>query len=135
MARGLLRGKISYSGVAMQMRSAIVKISVIGAVAVGSFFVFMKPAASGSPVAVIDDGGQIYGTKCAGCHGADGKGNERLKGRVPDFTNADWQKKHSDDEFTQIIKEGKRPMPPFKDKLSDDEIKAVIGKVRSFASK
>src|ERR1044071_2556105 len=49
---------------------------------------------SGNSVA---DGMSIFGAKCALCHGKDGAGlpNWKAKGQ-PDFTNAEWQKSHSD---------------------------------------
>ncbi|MEW6212671.1 MAG: c-type cytochrome [Acidobacteriota bacterium] len=69
--------------------------------------------------------------KCGGCHGPDGKG--KIKG-VPDFSDAAWQKKTSDAAMTEQIKKGKLPkMPAYEGKLSDAEIKALIGFIRSFA--
>jgi len=79
------------------------------------------------------DAAALFGTqRCAGCHGADGKG--KMKG-VPDFTDAAWQKKETDAEFVAQIKNGKKPMPAYGDKLSEDEIKALVSYVRSFAKK
>jgi mono/diheme cytochrome c family protein len=69
--------------------------------------------------------------KCALCHGADGKG--KAKG-TPDFTSAEWQKKHSNDDVIEQIKNGEPPkMPAYKAKLSDVEIKALVGHIRSLA--
>lgn len=73
---------------------------------------------------------KVYGEKCAMCHGEDGKGV--TKGS-PDFTNAVWQKKETDAEFADMIKVGKKPMPAFGGKLSDEQIKALVQYVRSFA--
>jgi mono/diheme cytochrome c family protein len=76
---------------------------------------------------------KVFNEKCALCHGEDGKG--KVKG-APDFTNAEWQKKETDAEFADMIKVGKKPtMPAFADKLSDEQIKALVGYVRSFAKK
>jgi mono/diheme cytochrome c family protein len=75
--------------------------------------------------------------KCAGCHQADGKGNAAMKASMkdlPDFTNAAWQKKATDAEMIETIKNGHKPMPAYKDKLSDDQIKALVAYVRKFAS-
>jgi cytochrome c6 len=85
----------------------------------------MKPA-SGADTA------KVYTDKCALCHGEDGKG--QTKGS-PDFTNAEWQKKESDEEFIKMIKNGKKPMPAFGDKLSDEQIKSLVQYVRAFAKK
>jgi mono/diheme cytochrome c family protein len=55
-----------------------------------------------------------------------------MKG-VPNFSDAAWQKKESDAEFIKTIKNGHKPMPAYKDKLNDDEIRALVAYVRSFA--
>ena len=88
-----------------------------------------------TPPATANSGGataKVFNEKCALCHGEDGKG--KTKG-TPDLTNAEWQKKKTDAEFTEMIKTGKKPMPGFAGKLSDEEIKALVGYVRSFAKK
>lgn len=75
--------------------------------------------------------------KCASCHQADGKGNPAMKASMkdlPDFTDAAWQKKATDAEMIETIKNGHKPMPAYKDKLSDDQIKALVAYVRKFAS-
>jgi len=67
------------------------------------------------------------------CHGEDGKG--KLKG-APDFTDQSWQRRQKDPELIEAIKMGKSPkMPAFGAKLKDDEIRAVVAYVRSFAKK
>jgi cytochrome c6 len=73
--------------------------------------------------------------KCAACHGKDGKGNKAISPEIPDFTDATWQSKHSDAEFIEMIKKGKKPMPGYESKLSEAEIKALVAYVRSFAKK
>jgi hypothetical protein len=53
---------------------------------------------------------------------------------APDFTSAEWQKKESNDELIGQILNGEPPkMPAYKGKLSDVEIKALVGHIRSFA--
>jgi cbb3-type cytochrome c oxidase subunit III len=71
--------------------------------------------------------------KCASCHQPDGKGKQGIK-EIPNFTDAAWQKKTTDAEMIKTIKEGHKPMPAYKDKLSDDQIKALVAYVRKFAS-
>lgn len=84
------------------------------------------------PASNIDAAALYASNKCATCHGADGKG--KLKG-ARDFTDPAWQKKESDAELASAIKNGKKPMPPYGDKLKEDEIKALVAYVRSFAKK
>ena len=74
--------------------------------------------------------------KCASCHGADGKGIPAMKASVkdlPDFTNAAWQRKATDPEMIETIKNGHKPMPAYKDKLTEDQIKALVAYIRKFA--
>ena len=87
-------------------------------------------AASASPAG---DGASLYQSLgCAVCHGADGKGNAQMKD-IPNFTDAAWQKKASDAEITAVIQNGKPPMPAYKSRLTDEQIKALVTYIRSFA--
>lgn len=89
------------------------------------------PGTVGSP---MGDGAAVYGSKCALCHGKDGAGlpNWRSKGQ-PDFTKSDWQEAHTDLEITEAIKNGKgKYMPAFKNKLSEDDMTALVQRVRGF---
>ena len=76
---------------------------------------------------------------CQKCHGADGKGNTKMgrQSGVKDYTDAKVQDELKDEKAVQIIKEGivekgKKKMEPYADKLTDDEIKALIGFIRAF---
>ncbi|HMG36539.1 MAG TPA: c-type cytochrome [Blastocatellia bacterium] len=87
------------------------------------------------PKAKVDAAALFTENKCAGCHGADGKGSPKIKG-IPDFTDAAWQKKTPDGDMTEAIKSGKKPlMPAFGSKLNEDQVKALVGYVRGFAKK
>lgn len=71
---------------------------------------------------------------CLMCHGQDGKGFALLK--TPDMTSPEWQKNHDDKKLAEFIRAGKKPMPAYPpEKLSDEELKAVIAHLRSFNSK
>lgn len=76
---------------------------------------------------------------CASCHGKDGKGQTKAgkTAGVKDQTDAQYQANLKDDKAFTSIKQGmkdngKEQMKPFAEKLSDDEIKALIAHVRSF---
>src|SRR4030095_14477999 len=76
---------------------------------------------------------------CASCHGKDGKGETKAgkKAEVKDFTDAKYQASFTDEKAVQQIKDGmkqdgKERMKPFKDKLNDDEVKALVAHIRSF---
>jgi mono/diheme cytochrome c family protein len=80
----------------------------------------------------VDAPALFAANKCTGCHGADGKGNPNIK-KVPDFTDAAWQKKTTDAEMIKTIENGDKPMPAYKDKLNEAQIRALVAHVRSFA--
>jgi len=68
-----------------------------------------------------------FKAKCAGCHGADGKGKEAMKTR--DLASADVQKM-SDADLGGVISNGKGKMPPYKT-LSADQVKDLVAYIRS----
>jgi cytochrome c553 len=79
---------------------------------------------------------------CASCHGKDGAGHTKpgKKLGVKDLTTADYQKTFSDDDAFKALKNGMKSedgattkMKPFAEKLSDDDIKAVVAYVRTMA--
>jgi cytochrome c5 len=69
-----------------------------------------------------DAGKVAYEKSCAGCHGADGKGNPAVAKTL----------QKSDEELLKIIAEGKGKMPASK-KLTKEEQKAVLQYTRSLA--
>ena len=76
---------------------------------------------------------------CAKCHGADGKGQTKMgrQSGAKDYTDPKVQAEMKDDNALKVIKEGivdkgKKKMDPYKDKLSDEEIKALIAYIRAF---
>ncbi len=77
--------------------------------------------------------------QCLKCHGADGKGNTKMgkQSGVKDYTDPKVQAEMKDETAVKIIKEGivekgKKKMDPYKDKLSDPEIKELIAYIRAF---
>jgi len=75
---------------------------------------------------------------CAKCHGAEGKGDTKIgqKLEIKDLTDAKVQASFTDGQATKAMKEGikdsegKVRMKPIEG-LSDDDIKALVQKVRS----
>lgn len=68
---------------------------------------------------------RIYQMKCSICHGTDGK---LMIGGAPDLSTST----ASLEERIALITYGKETMPPQKDILSADEIKAVAAYVENF---
>ncbi len=69
-----------------------------------------------------------FKTKCAGCHGADGKGKAAMKTR--DWSSADVQKMN-DADLAAVITNGKSPMPAYKT-MTPDQVKDMVAYVRTF---
>lgn len=92
--------------------------------------------AGSTDIAIAADasGKALYDKSCAGCHGADGKGNEKMTTMlgVKDLSivGKDTTKK-SDEQLLKVIAEGAGKMPA--SKLSKDEQKQVQGYARSLA--
>ena len=94
---------------------------------------------SGIPVskAADIDARKLYMTHCKTCHGENGKPTDLGIGlEARDFTDADWQAKATDEKIIKQINDGTpEKMMPFKEKLTPDEVKALIPVVRSFGKK
>jgi len=80
------------------------------------------------------DAASLYKSKCAACHGADGKGETAMgkKFGLKDLASPEVQKM-SDDELTTTIADGKNKMPSYKNSLKPDQIKDLVGYIRSLA--
>lgn len=87
--------------------------------------------------ALVAKGEPVFQQHCSGCHGINAEGTANWKqktadGHYPppplDGSAHTWH--HSMDQLTRSIKHGGAQyggvMPPFEDKLSEDEIKAII---------
>src|SRR6266508_2799443 len=62
------------------------------------------------------DAGAIYNSKCAKCHGRDGRG-KTMRGKLAharDLSNGEWQNDVSDERIFNSITNGKGKMPSFK---------------------
>jgi mono/diheme cytochrome c family protein len=95
-------------------------------------------AVSGSAVAAAPDKKteRLWKSKCASCHGADGKGDteQGKKMKVGSMATASWQKSRTDDQIRDAILNGvktekdgvKKEMDPYKDELSPEQVKALV---------
>jgi cytochrome c6 len=91
--------------------------------------------AGSTSAARAQDAAASYKSKCAVCHGADGKGSAMgQKMGTPDFTS-DVVQKQTDLQLTLTITKGKAKMPAYDGKLKDTEIKDLVAYLRSFGKK
>ena len=79
----------------------------------------------------------LYLDKCAVCHGDSGKGDghdaKLYDPRPTDFTDAQRLGGVSDGELFYKLSEGRRPMPSFKKRLSEEQRWQLVLLLRSFA--
>ena len=84
------------------------------------------------PAFAQDAGADTYKARCAMCHGDDGTANTPAGKmfKAASFSDPAIVKIPDADRFA-IVKKGKDKMPPFGDKLTDDQIKAVLAYIRT----
>ncbi len=90
--------------------------------------------------ALADEAADVWKAKCKSCHGEDGKAKTKMgeKEKIPDISLADWQKRHSDEKIRKVIAEGSADnakMKAFKDKLTPEQIDALVKHVRGLEAK
>jgi mono/diheme cytochrome c family protein len=114
----------------MAKKNGLLNALLFSGAAIVGMFLLSSPAKSQGA------GEQVYKTKCASCHGADGAGatpvGKATKAR--DFCS-DEVKKETDEEWTTIIVKGKNKMPAYDKKLTDAEIKDVVAYIRGLCKK
>lgn len=82
-----------------------------------------------------DGGKAVFEKSCMGCHGADGKGNEKMA-KIPGFekglniVGAETKKK-SDEQLLKLIADGAGKMPA--SKLTKEEQKQALAYTRTLA--
>ena len=86
---------------------------------------------------VLSSARQIYADECAQCHGEHGKGDgpeARTHSPLPaDLTDAKRMATVTDGEIFYQITQGRRPMPSFKRRLTQDQRWQLVLLVRSFS--
>jgi mono/diheme cytochrome c family protein len=88
--------------------------------------------------AALQSAKTVYQNKCANCHGntgaGDGRDAERYDPPPADFTDTKLMHGRTDGELFYKISEGKKPMPVFKAKLTEEQRWQLVLLLRSFAS-
>jgi mono/diheme cytochrome c family protein len=107
------------------MNTKMKKLGTLGLV--GTLFagtcLFSAPAKADTAA-----GEAMFKAKCAGCHGADGKGREAMK--TTDMAADDVQKM-SDADLSKTISEGKPPKMPAYKTLTPEQVKDLVSYIRS----
>ena len=83
-------------------------------------------------IASAADAAENWSKMCASCHAKDGSGSTVMgkKNNDGDYTKADVQAKFTDAQAIAAITDGKDKMKSFKDKLTPDEVKALVAYIR-----
>lgn len=85
-------------------------------------------------LARAEDGTKLYRQLCASCHGKDGKAQTPMgrKLRVKDLTKSEVSDEAIITQLKQGVKDesGKQRMPPFKERLSEEQIAAVVDMIK-----
>jgi mono/diheme cytochrome c family protein len=79
----------------------------------------------------------LYGENCANCHGDGGKGDGsealRYDPKPADFTDALHMNSVTDGALFSQISQGRKPMPAFKKRMTEDQRWQLVLLVRAFA--
>jgi mono/diheme cytochrome c family protein len=88
------------------------------------------------PAIAFADGGALFKQNCAPCHGNDGSANTPAgkSTKAKDLRSAEVQKK-SDEDLANQIRNGKGPMPSFKARFKENDIKELVAFIRALAKK
>lgn len=80
-------------------------------------------------------GKAVFDSKCAMCHGKDGKADTRAGQmmKAPDLTTGNWKHGMTLEDVEKVIKEGAGKMPKFEGKLDAEQIKEVAQYTLTFA--
>lgn len=104
-----------------------------------ALFCLLAAAATPARASEVAD---LFSDKCSVCHGDDGKGQTLMgkKFHARDFTAAKWQAKVTDEAIRHTIEngvvvEGQVRMPPWKEKLTPQQISDLAKYVRTFGKR
>lgn len=99
-------------------------------------------ASQGQAATDVEAGKQLYQTRCAPCHGADGKAQtptaKALKPSPRDHTDGAYMNALSNEHLAKVIKEGgtavgKSPIMPPQTDLNEQQIQDIIAFLRTLA--
>jgi cytochrome c oxidase cbb3-type subunit 3 len=112
------------------MTRNLVRVLVLGVVLAGLITLCASPSPAQSA------GESLFKTKCAACHGPDGKGEvpmgKKLGARNLSSTEVQGQ---SDAQLTDVVTKGKNKMPAYDGKLTKEQIGELIGFIRELGKK
>jgi len=93
-----------------------------------------EPAAEPDPETVRRAVTALWLERCAGCHGAEGRGDGAQApggAQIADFTSAAWQASREDADLARAIRMGQGLMPAFGSMINERGIAVLVDHVRS----
>lgn len=88
-----------------------------------------------APAAFADDAAALFKTKCASCHGADGKASAVGKKLGAKDLQDPELKKATEAQWIEISTKGKNKMPKYEGKLTADQIKQLVAYMKDLSKK
>ena len=87
--------------------------------------------------AYADEAAELWTVKCKSCHGADGRAQTPMgkKDAIVDMSQPAWQTAQTDADIREVIADGSsrnRKMKPYKDRLTPQQIDALVTYIRTF---
>jgi mono/diheme cytochrome c family protein len=112
------------------MKRDLVRVMVAGVVVVG-FVAFCSSASQAQ-----NAGESVFKTKCAACHGPDGKGEVPMGKKLGarNLASAEVQGQ-SDAQLTEVLTKGKNKMPAYDGKLTKEQIGQLVAYIRELSKK
>ncbi|HNR98357.1 MAG TPA: c-type cytochrome [Planctomycetota bacterium] len=108
----------------------------------GALLLPLSAGAESAAPPLPGSGAELYRAACAACHGTDGRGAPAgmvgFDVPLPDFTDCDFASREAEDDWVVVAAEGglargfSEIMPAFGDALTDDQLRAIVGYLKSF---
>src|SRR6516225_8190228 len=112
------------------MRDKLVRLMLVGVV-------LAVVLTLGSAVSQAQSAGEtLFKTKCAACHGPDGKGEVPMGKKLGarNLSSAEVQGQ-SDAQLTEVLTKGKNKMPAYDGKLTKEQIGQLVAYIREIGKK
>ena len=107
------------------MKRDLIRVVVNGMLLAGLIGFSARPSSAQSP------GEGLFKTKCAACHGPDGKGDVPMGRKLGarDLSSAEVQAQ-SDAQLTNVVTKGKNKMPAYDGKVTKEQIAELVAYIR-----
>lgn len=117
----------------MTRKINMIKALVSASFMATAFFAIVGARIRSQPAVFSTVPPDIYRARCASCHGGDGRaGTPAGKALKVRDLHSDEVQGMSDDELYKVVADGKGKMPAFGKKLSEEQIRELVNRIRGF---